>query len=120
MTRNRRSSREGGYREELAEQRSEARSNPKLSVRIQGADSHGVQFDERVRSVNISSHGMALLTARDLSHSATLTVNIPNRGGPRPGGGRADFQAQALVAYVLPEGEQNRVGVSFVGATLTL
>jgi hypothetical protein len=120
MTRNRRSRHDPSYHEELAEQRSDRRIGKKLSVRIQGADAHGVHFDERVPSVNVSSHGLALLTPRDLSHSATLIVNIPKHGGPRAGGGRADFQAQALVAYVLPEGDQNRVGVSFVGATLTL
>jgi hypothetical protein len=35
-------------------------------------------------------------------------------------GGRTDFEAQALVAYVLPEGDRNRIGLSFVGATLML
>jgi PilZ domain len=120
VTRNRRSSRDRSYHEKLAEQRSDRRTSSELSVRIQGADSRGVHFDERVRSVNVSQHGLALLTQRDLSHSATLTVNIPHHGNPRAGGGRSDFQAQALVAYVLPEGDQNRIGVSFVGATLTL
>jgi PilZ domain len=120
VTRNPRSSRDSSYHEELAEQRSDRRTNSKLSVRIQGADANGVHFDERVRSVNISQHGMALLTPRDLSHAAILTVNIPHRGDPRAGGGRANFQAQALVAYVLPEGDQNRIGLCFVGATLTL
>ena len=120
MTRNRRSSRDRSYHEKLAEQRSDRRTSSKLSVRIQGADARGVHFDEQVRSVNISQHGMAVLTERDLSHSATLTVNIPHHGNPRAGGGRADFRAQALVAYVLPEGDQNLIGVSFVGTTLTL
>ncbi|HXJ97039.1 MAG TPA: PilZ domain-containing protein [Terriglobia bacterium] len=119
MRRNPRSSRGPSDHGRLAEQRSDRRANSDLFVRIQGADAHGVRFDERVRSVNISQHGMALITARDLSHSATLVVNVPHRGNPRVGGGRADFQAQALVAYVLPEGDQNRIGVRFVGATLT-
>ena len=120
MTRNRRSSQDHSYREKLTEQRSGSRTSSNLSVRIQGADARGVHFDERVRSVNVSQRGMALLTQRDLSHSAALTVNIPHHGSPRAGGGRADFQAQALVAYVLPEGDHNLIGVSFVGATLTL
>jgi len=120
VTRNRRSSQDRTSHEGLREQRSDRRTGSKLSVRIQGADSRGVPFDEQVRSVNVSEHGLALLTERDLSHSATLTVNIPHHGNPRAGGGRADFQAQALVAYVLPEGDHNLIGVSFVGATLTL
>ena len=120
MTRNRRSSRDRSYHEKLVEQRSDRRTGSKLSVRIQGADARGVPFDEQVRSVNVSQHGLAVLTQRDLSHSALLTVNIPRHGNPRAGGGRADFQAQALVAYVIPEGDQNRIGVSFVGATLAL
>jgi len=106
--------------EELFEQRSDRRASRNLSVRIQGADAHGVQFNEQVRSVNISPHGVALLTERDLSHSADLTVNIRRHGNPRAGGGRADFQAHAIVTYVLPEGGQNRIGLCFVGATLTL
>jgi hypothetical protein len=120
VTRNRRSRHDPSYHEELAEQRSDRRIGKKLSVRIQGADAHGVHFDERVPSVNVSPHGVALLTERDLSHSAALTVNIPRHGNPRAGGGRADFQAHAIVAYVLPEGDQNRIGLCFVGATLTL
>lgn len=119
MTRNPRSSRDPRYHAELTEQRSDRRLRAELAVRIQGADARGVHFDEPVRSINVSQQGMALLTQRDLSHSATLTVSIAGRGSSRPGGGRADFQAQAIVAYVLPEGGQNRVGVRFIGATLS-
>ena len=120
MTRNPRSSRDSQSQAKLTEQRSDGRLGADLAVRIQGADARGVNFDERVRSVNVSQQGMALLTGRDLSHSATLTVSIAGRGSSRPGGGRGDFQAQAIVAYVLPEGDQNRIGLRFVGATLSL
>ena len=118
LTRNPRSSRVTRYHEKLAEQRSERRTVSKFSVWIKGADAHGVGFHERVRSVDASQHGIALLTQRDLSHSAILTVNIPGLGSRRADGGRADFRAQALVAYVLPEGDLNRVGLRFIGATL--
>ena len=119
MTRNRRSNRDPQHRAKLAEERSDRRVSAHVAVRIQGSDARGVHFDERVRSINVSEHGMALITQRDLSHSATLTVSIAGRGNPRARGGRGDFHAQAIVAYVLPEGDQNRVGVRFIGATLS-
>ena len=119
MTRNSRSSRDRQHHVEHADRRAHRPHSADLAVRIQGADSRGAGFDELVRSANVSEGGLALLTQRDLSHSATLIVSIAGAGGPRAGGGRADFRAQAIVAYVLPEGDHNRVGLRFVGATLT-
>ncbi|MGO9271004.1 MAG: PilZ domain-containing protein [Terriglobia bacterium] len=102
------------------QRRSEARAERRDEVRIKGADAHGVNFDERAHTVNLSEHGLALLTPRDLVHSATLTVTIRGRGGRRPGGGRSNFLAQAMVAYVFPDGALNRVGLQFIGATLAM
>jgi hypothetical protein len=102
------------------ERRSDKRLEANFPVRIQGADARGVNFDEPVRTINVSEQGMALLTQRDLPRSAILTVSIPGRGATRPRGGRADFLAQAIVAYVLPEGDLNRVGLRFICATLAL
>ena len=102
------------------QRRSEPRVESRSDVRIKGADARGVNFDEPARTVNLSEHGLALLTPRDLVHSATLTVSIRGRGGLRPGGGRSDFLAQAMVAYVFPDGALNRVGLQFIGATLAI
>jgi len=102
------------------QRRSEPRVKSRDEVQIKGADAHGVSFDERARAVNLSEHGLAVLTSRDLAHSATLTVSIRGRGGLRPGGGRSDFLAQAMVAYVFPDGALNRVGLQFIGATLAV
>ena len=102
------------------QRRSEPRVESGDEVRIKGADARGVNFDERSRAVNLSEHGLALLTPRDLAPSATLTVSIRGRGGPRPGGGRSDFIAQAIVAYVFPEGGLHRVGLQFIGAKLVM
>jgi hypothetical protein len=102
------------------QRRSEPRVERSDEVRIKGADARGVIFDERARTLNMSEHGLALLTTRSLVHSATLTVSIRGRGEPRRSGGRSDFLAQALVAYVFPDGALNRVGLLFIGATLAI
>lgn len=102
------------------DRRSDNRLGKTVNIRIKGADSRGVAFDERVQTVNLSEHGLALLIRRDLAHSPQLTVSIPCRGVSRPRGGRADFVAHAIVAYVLPEGDLNRVGLRFIAATLRL
>jgi hypothetical protein len=102
------------------ERRSQKRAEAGLAVQVQGADARGVIFEEQVRAVNVSANGLALLTRRDLSHSATLTVTIAGYGTERPSGGRSDFRAQAMVVYVLSEGDLNRVGLRFIGAALDL
>ena len=73
-----------------------------------------------METLNITEHGIARLTRRELAYSSYLTVSIPGRGIIRPRGGRADFVAQAIVTYVLPQGDSNRVGLRFVGAALQL
>ena len=102
------------------QRRSEPRVESGDEVRIKGADARGVNFDERARTVNMSAHGLALLTPRDLAHAATLTVSIRGRGESRRIGGRADFLAQAMVTYVFPDGDLNRVGLQFIGTTLAI
>jgi hypothetical protein len=102
------------------ERRFDKRLEEDIPARIQGTDTRGVKFDEPVRTVNVSEQGMALLTQRDLPPSSILTVSIPGRGATRPRGGRSNFLAQAMVAYVLPHGGLNRVGLRFVSATLAL
>lgn len=101
-------------------QRSGKRFDRKFRVRIKGADARGLAFQEWAKTLNISKQGLALVTARDLAHSSHLTVCIPRKGLRHPRGDRADFVAQAIVSYVLPDGELNRVGLRFVAATLYL
>lgn len=102
------------------ERRSRKRVEAGFQVEIQGADAQGVSFEEQVCAVNLSESGLALRTRRDLPHSATLTVTIAGLGAARPDGRRADFRAQAMVAYVLSDGDMNRVGLRFIGAALDL
>ena len=107
---------EGG----VVQRRSEPRVERRDEVRITGKDARGVSFDERVCALNVSEHGLALLTPLDLAHSAALTVSMRGGGELRQGGGRSDFLAQAIVAYVFPEGGLNRVGLQFVAARLQM
>ena len=100
--------------------RSGNRLGMKFKVRIKGADARGLAFEECVETLNVSAQGIALLTRRELAHSSSLTVTIPRRGMSRPRGGRADFVAHATVAYVLPEGDLNRIGLRFIATTLQL
>lgn len=100
--------------------RSGKRFERKFRVRIKGADARGLAFEEWVKTLNVSEQGLALLTGRDLAHSSHLTVCVPRRGTRSAGGRHRDFVAQAIVAYVLPDGELYRVGLRFIAATLEL
>ena len=61
-------------------QRSGKRFDRKFRVRIKGADTRGLAFQEWVKILNVSEQGVALVTARDLAHSSHLTVCIPRKG----------------------------------------
>jgi len=102
------------------ERRSGKRVEAALSVQIRGTDARGIPFEEQAPTVNVSEQGLCLLTRRELEHAANLNVMIAGRGAIRAGGARSDFQAHALVVYVFKEGEVNRVGIRFVGATLPM
>lgn len=105
--------------EKPADQRSQRRIEAAIPVEIRGVDSAGVAFDDSTEALEVSRRGLSLLTKRDLPLFTSVTVVLPNRGPKRPGEGPTDFFANATVVRVVPEGELNRVGIRFVGATLT-
>jgi hypothetical protein len=100
-------------------QRSQRRTESAVPVQIRGIDSDGVQFEESTEAIEVSRRGLSLLTRRNLPLFTALTVVLPGRGTRRPGEGSADFFSNASVVRVIKEGEFYRVGIRFIGATLT-
>ncbi len=101
------------------EQRSQRRIQAAVPVQIRGVDARGESFEETTEAMEVSRRGLSLLTRRDLPLYTSLTVVIPGRGPTRPGEGPTDFFATASVVRVEKVGEMNRVGIRFVGATLS-
>lgn len=101
------------------EQRSQRRTQAAVPVQIRGVDAQGESFEESTEAVEVSRRGLSLLTRRDLPVYTSLTVVIPGRGPNRPGEGHTDFFANASVVRVEKAGEMNRLGIRFVGATLS-
>jgi hypothetical protein len=101
------------------EQRSQRRIHAAVPVQIRGVDARGEAFEESTEALEVSRRGLSLLTKRELPLFTSLTVVIPGRGPARPGEGAADFFSTAAVVRVEKEGEMNRVGIRFVGATLS-
>jgi PilZ domain len=100
-------------------QRSQRRTESAVPVHIRGTDSEGVEFEESTEAIEVSRRGLSLLTKRNLPLFSALTVVLPGRGPRRPGEGVADFFTNASVVRVINEGEVYRVGIRFIGATLT-
>jgi len=100
------------------EQRSQRRIHAAVPVQIRGVDARGEAFEESTEALEVSRRGLSLLTKRELPLLTSLTVVIPGRGPSRPGEGPTDFFSTAAVVRVEKEGETNRVGIRFVGATL--
>ncbi len=67
---------------------------------------------------DVSRRGLSVLTRRDLPIFASITVTIPGRGPMQPGVGPSDFFSTATVVRVERAGDQYRIGIRFVGATL--
>lgn len=101
------------------EQRRQRRIHAAVPVQIRGVDARGEAFEESTEALEVSRRGLSLLTKRDLPLYTALTVVIPGRGPVRPGEGPTDFFATAAVVRVDKEGEMNRLGIRFVGATLS-
>lgn len=101
------------------EQRRQRRIQAAVPVQIRGVDARGEAFEESTEALEVSRRGLSLLTKRDLPLHSSLTVVIPGLGPSRPGEGPTDFFSTAAVVRVEKEGEMNRVGIRFVGATLS-
>ncbi len=101
------------------EQRSQRRIQAAVPVQIRGVDSQGEAFEESTEALEVSRRGLSLLTRRDLPLHSAITVVIPGRGPSRPHEGPTDFFATATVVRVQKQGEMYRLGIRFVGATLS-
>jgi PilZ domain len=101
------------------EHRSQRRTHAAIPIQIRGVDGQGESFEEWSEAVEVSRRGLSLLTRRDLPVYTPLSVTIPGRGPTRPGEGSTDFYAEASVVRVEKDGEMNRVGIRFMGATLS-
>jgi PilZ domain len=102
------------------EQRSQRRIHAAVPVELEGVDAHGETFKEATEAVEVSRRGLSVLTRRDLPVYTTLAVTLPGRGPVRPGEGPTDFYANATVVRSEKSGEENRVSIRFVGATLAV
>jgi PilZ domain len=99
--------------------RSQRRTESAVPVQIRGIDADGTEFDESTEAIEVSRRGLSLMTRRNLPLFTALTVVLPGRGTRRPGEGAADFFSNASVVRVTKEGDSYRVGIRFIGATLT-
>jgi PilZ domain-containing protein len=100
------------------EERSQRRTKAAIRVEIRGTDARGEAFEETLEAQDVSRRGLSVLTRRDLLLYCSLSVTIPGRGPMQPGVGPSDFFSTATVVRVDRVGDQNRLGIRFVGASL--
>lgn len=100
------------------EQRSQRRTKAAIRVQIRGTDARGESFEEMHEAQDVSRRGLSVLTRRELTLFSSLSITIPGRGPMQPGVGPTDFFSTATVVRVERVGDQNRIGIRFVGATL--
>ena len=103
-----------------AERRTQRRVEAAVPIQVRWTDPGGEAVEEFTEALEVSRRGLTLLTHHDLPIFTTLTVVIPGRGPMRPGEGPSDFFSTAAVVRVLQEGNQYRISVRFVGATLPM
>ena len=100
-------------------QRSQRRTESAVPVQIRGTDEAGKAFEEFTEAIEVSRRGLSLLTKRNLPLFSSITVVLPGRGPRRPGEGPSDFFSNASVVRVIKQDDMYRVGIRFIGATLT-
>jgi len=100
-------------------QRSQRRTASAVPVQIRGISAEGEEFEDLTEAIEVSRRGLSLLSKRNLPLFTAVTIVLPGRGPKRPGEGPSDFFAHASVVRVVKEGEFYRVGIRFIGATLT-
>jgi len=99
--------------------RSQRRTESAVPVQIRGTDEAGIPFEEFTEAIEVSRRGLSLLTKRNLPLLSSITVVLPGRGPRRPGEGPSDFYSNASVVRVVKQEDMYRVGIRFIGATLT-
>ena len=100
-------------------QRSQRRTASAVPVQIRGISVEGEAFEDLTEAIEVSRRGLSLLSKRNLPLFTAVTIVLPGRGPKRPGEGATDFFAHASVVRVVKEGEIYRVGIRFIGSTLT-
>ena len=100
-------------------QRSQRRTESAVPVQIRGTDADGVAFEDSTEAIDVSRRGLSLLTKRNLPLLTAVTLVLPGRGPWRPGEGPTDFFSNGSVVRVVKQDDMYRVGIRFIGATLT-
>jgi hypothetical protein len=86
------------------DRRTEVRVKVSLKALVEGNTSHLDAFSDEMSVVEISPCGLKLQTAREIEPGALLKVSVPSY----------DFEAAALVEWVLREEGQRSVGLKLV------
>jgi hypothetical protein len=86
------------------DRRDEPRVKVSLKARVEGNTSHLEAFSDEMNVVEISPSGLRLETAREIEPGALLKVSVPSY----------DFEAAALVEWVLRDEGQGSVGLKLV------
>jgi hypothetical protein len=106
---------------EMVERRYQRRVQAALPIQVKGVDASGVAYDDVTSAIEVSRRGLSFFTPHQLAVFATLTIVIPGRGPLRPHEGHSDFFTEATVVRTIKEDENTyRVGVRFIGATLSM
>ena len=86
------------------DRRDEPRVKVSLKALVEGNTSHLEAFSDEMNVVEISPSGLRLETAREIEPGALLKVSVPSY----------DFEAAALVEWVLRDEAQGSVGLKLV------
>jgi hypothetical protein len=86
------------------DRRDEPRVKVSLKARVEGNTSHLEAFSDEMNVIEISPSGLRLETAREIEPGALLKVSVPSY----------DFEAAALVEWVLRDEGQRSVGLKLV------
>jgi len=93
---------------EVDGQKEDRRDDPRVKVSlkalVEGNTSHLEAFSDEMNVVEISESGLRLETAREIEPGALLKVSVPSY----------DFEAAALVEWVLRDEGQGSVGLKLV------
>ena len=93
---------------EVEGQKEDRRDDPRLKVSlkalVEGNTSHLEAFSDEMNVVEISPSGLRLETAREIEPGALLKVSVPSY----------DFEAAALVEWVLRDEGKGSVGLKLV------
>ncbi len=76
----------------------------RMTIQVEGVDSHAHPFLEETQSNNVSLEGLSFFTSQDMSRGQLVTVSSPGK-----------FRIQAKIIWI---GDVQKSGKREVGATL--